>query len=230
MICYGVGSPDWQLVILWMARHLSVCSCTVYGLKRLSHQVFDSVLYTSFLLFILCSTSSMMVDVLLVLLIPCFIRFVQGLLVLFLKSCIFFKFGTRFIARWLLSFVIIFHLILEGWEVPEIHRPGHDEEQAKEKAHAKTLCALQRIFLDKYTAHLWSSVHLQDDEIHHEILEDVEQRMNYRKDVYKTLKRVLAKYRHKFDGLFLYDESDESEEGIDDENDAWTCKFNTNRK
>ena len=95
-----------------------------------------------------------------------------------------------------------------------------DEEQAKEKAHAKTLWALQRIFFDKYTTHLWSSVHLQDDEIHQEILKDVEQRMNDRKDVYKILKRVLVKHRHKFDGLFLYDESDESEEDMDDENDA----------
>ena len=68
------------------------------------------------------------------------------------------------------------------------------------------------LFRQNYTAHLWSSVHLQDNEIHQEIMEDVEQRIHDRKDEYKTLKRVLVKHRHKFDGLFLYDESDESEE------------------
>ena len=55
-------------------------------------------------------------------------------------------------------------------------------------------------------------------------MEDLEQRMSDGKDVYKTLKRVMAKHHHKFDGLFLYDESDESEEDMDeDENDDCTC-------
>ena len=96
---------------------------------------------------------------------------------------------------------------------------GMNEERAKEKAHMKTSWAVQRIFFDKYRTHLWSSEHLKDDETHQELVEDLEQRMSDGKDVDKTLKRVIAKYRHNFDGLFMYDEDDETEEDTDDEND-----------
>ena len=96
---------------------------------------------------------------------------------------------------------------------------GMDEGEAKEKAYAKTLWALQRVFFEKYTAHLWSTVHIQDNDTHLEIVEDLEQRMVDRKDADKTLKRVMAKHRRKFDSLFLYDDTDESEEDMDDAND-----------
>ena len=93
---------------------------------------------------------------------------------------------------------------------------GMNEEEAKEKAYSKVLWTLQRSFFDKYEAHLWNSFHLKEQETHEEIKAELEERMSDGKDVYKTIKRVMTKHRHKFDGLFLYEES---EEETDEEND-----------
>ena len=40
-------------------------------------------------------------------------------------------------------------------------------------------------------------------------MDELEEKMSDGKDVYKTIKRVMTKYRHKFDGLFIPEESDE---------------------
>ena len=106
---------------------------------------------------------------------------------------------------------------------------GMEGDRAKEEAHAKTISAVQRIFFEKYRSHMWSAKHLKDDETHQEILEDLEGKMSEGKDVYKTLKRLMAKYKHKFDGLFVYDESDDEDTGEqedmedeEEEEDVWT--------
>ena len=85
-----------------------------------------------------------------------------------------------------------------------IHQ-GMSEEQAKEKAYMKTLWVFQRVFFDKYISFLWSDVYLKEDEIHNEIVDDLEYKMEGGMDINKALKRVVAKYRHKFDEFFLYD-------------------------
>ena len=50
------------------------------------------------------------------------------------------------------------------------------EEQAKEKAYMKTLWELQRVCFDKYISYLWKNVYLKEDEIHNEIVDDLEWR------------------------------------------------------
>ena len=73
-----------------------------------------------------------------------------------------------------------------------IHQ-GMSEEQAKEKAYMKTLWVFQRVFFDKYISFLWSDVYLKEDEIHNEIVDDLEYKMEGGMDINKALKRVVCK-------------------------------------
>ena len=74
------------------------------------------------------------------------------------------------------------------------------QEQTKEKAYMKTLFTFQRVFFD--ISYLWSDVYLKEDEIHNEIVDDLEYKMEGGMDIYNSLKREVAKHRHKFDELF----------------------------
>ena len=94
---------------------------------------------------------------------------------------------------------------------------GMEEEQAREKAYSKALWSIQRIFFGKYMVYLWNAFHLKDDETHQEIMDELEEKMDDGKNLYKMIKRVMTKYRHKFDGLFIYEESDDDE--MDEESD-----------
>lgn len=96
---------------------------------------------------------------------------------------------------------------------------GMSEEQAKEKAYMKTLWALQKVFFNKYMLYLWSDVYLKEDETHNEIVDDLEYKLEAGMDISKALKRVVAKHRHKFDELFLYDKDEvERMEAEDEDN------------
>ena len=96
---------------------------------------------------------------------------------------------------------------------------GMDEELAEEKAYMKTLWALQRTFFNNYMAYLWSNSHLKEDETHQEIMDDLEEKIDGGMNIHKALKRVIAKHRAKFDGLFQQEE-DEDEEMESDDGDS----------
>ena len=94
---------------------------------------------------------------------------------------------------------------------------GLDQEQAKEKAHTKSLWAVKRVFINHFTTFLWSIAHLKGDDLYQEITDELEDRMDKGVDINKAIKRVVAKYQAKFDGLFLYDEDADEEREADDE-------------
>ena len=55
---------------------------------------------------------------------------------------------------------------------------GMDEEQAKEKAHKKTLWLVKRIFFDYYLSFLSLDFHLKDDDTHQELMAQLEEKMD----------------------------------------------------
>ena len=86
-----------------------------------------------------------------------------------------------------------------------------DEEDAKEKAHAKNLWAVKNTFFDHYMAFLSLNIRLKDNETHQDIMEEIEEKMEEGTNIDKALKRIVAKHRSKFDSLFEYDHRDEDE-------------------
>ena len=88
---------------------------------------------------------------------------------------------------------------------------GMEEDQAMEKAYAKTLWSLKRIFFDQYLSFLWSYIHLRDDETHQEIMDDLEEKLDKGVDLNKSIRRIIGKHKAKFDGLVQYeDDSDDN--------------------
>ena len=94
---------------------------------------------------------------------------------------------------------------------------GMDEEEAKEKVHEKTLWLVKRIFFDYYLSFLSLNFRLKDDDTHQELMAELEEKTDEGMDIDKALKRIMGKYRPKFDNLFDYDESDEVDWESDDE-------------
>ena len=94
---------------------------------------------------------------------------------------------------------------------------GMDEEEAKEKAHEKTLWLVKRIFFDYYLTFLLLNFHLKDDDTHQELMAELEEKTDEGMDFDKALKRIMGRYRPKFDNLFDYDEPDEVESENDEE-------------
>ena len=67
---------------------------------------------------------------------------------------------------------------------------------------------------------------LQNDDVHIEIMNDLDQRIYGGLDIDKSLRRVIPKYRSKFDSLFDYDEesiekikAEDDDEDDDEDND-----------
>ena len=86
---------------------------------------------------------------------------------------------------------------------------GMQEDQAKQKAHMKTLWAVKRIFFNTYKDFLSSYLHLKDNDTHREIVENLEEKVNNGMEVNKALDRVIPKHQAIFDGLFQdYGDSD----------------------
>ena len=95
---------------------------------------------------------------------------------------------------------------------------GMSEDQAGEKANAKTLWAVKRNFFARFMDFLSNYLRLKDDETYQEITSDLEEKIEKGVDINKTLNRVISRYKSKFDGLFVQDEeSEEEEENEDDE-------------
>ena len=97
---------------------------------------------------------------------------------------------------------------------------GMTEEEAREKAHVKVLWAVKRIFFDHYSNFLRQNVHLEKDETHQEIMDDLQSKLESGIDVKDALSRALVKHKTKFEGLFNYqseDSEDENEEETSDE-------------
>ena len=59
--------------------------------------------------------------------------------------------------------------------------------------------------------------HLKDDDTHQELMAELEEKTAEGMDIDKAVKRIMGRYRPKFDILFDYDESDEDESENDDE-------------
>ena len=91
-----------------------------------------------------------------------------------------------------------------------------NEEEAKEKAHLKTVWAVKRIFFDHYKTFLSLNLHLKDDDTHQDIMAELEEKTDQGMNIGKALKRSMAKHRSKFDGLFEYDEDEEEDEQEDE--------------
>ena len=93
---------------------------------------------------------------------------------------------------------------------------GMEEGEAAEKARFKTTPDLKRAFFDRYREFLRHHQTLRHDEIHSEILEDLENRVEDGMDVRHAVKRALAKHDHEFAGLLQYEEEEEEESDVDE--------------
>ena len=95
---------------------------------------------------------------------------------------------------------------------------GMTEDQAGEKADAKTLWAVKRNFFARFKDFLLNYLRLKDNDTYQEITSDVEEKIEKGVDINKALNRVIPRYKSKFEGLFIQDEeSEEEEENEDDE-------------
>ena len=83
---------------------------------------------------------------------------------------------------------------------------GLNADQAKEKANRKTRWDLKRMFFNRYKDFLTSYLHLQDNETHLEVVEDLEDKVHKGMDVNKALNRVMPKHWSKFKALFHHEE------------------------
>ena len=91
------------------------------------------------------------------------------------------------------------------------------EDQAGEKANAKTLWAVKRNFFARFMDFFLNYLRLKDDDTYQEITSDLEEKIEKGVDINKALNRVIARYKSKFEGLFVQDEESEEEENEDDE-------------
>jgi len=97
---------------------------------------------------------------------------------------------------------------------------GVNEGEAMEKAYVKSLPEVKRIFFDHYETFLWRYQTLRYDEIHQEIVEDLEGRLDGGVDIRHAVKRAMAKHKHEFEGLFQYEnEDDDEEDDVDSQDD-----------
>lgn len=96
---------------------------------------------------------------------------------------------------------------------------GMDEDQAREKAHVKTLWAVKRIFFDHLKTFIGLSIHLGPDDTFQEIMNDVDVMVDKGLPLRPTLKRVVARYQSQFDSLFQYDDGESDEESEEMEED-----------
>jgi uncharacterized protein YoaH (UPF0181 family) len=92
---------------------------------------------------------------------------------------------------------------------------GMDDELAKEKANVKTLWAVKRYFFESYETFLSLGIHLKDDDTHQEIMDDIEEKIDKGVSEGKAIKRVIAKHRAKFEGIFQREEDEEMEDNED---------------
>ena len=58
---------------------------------------------------------------------------------------------------------------------------------------------------------------LQDSDTHHQIVEELQQKMEKGFDVNTSLDRVLPKHKAEFEGLFLQEDSEEEEASSEDQ-------------
>ena len=104
-----------------------------------------------------------------------------------------------------------------------INEEGMDEEDARVKAHEKTLWLVKRIFFENYTTYLRHTLHIMEDEVHQEVLSEIEGKMADGMDMDKAVKKVLLRIRPQFDSLFEYEEmatdDEEDNENETDESD-----------
>ena len=95
-----------------------------------------------------------------------------------------------------------------------------NEEDAREKAHEKTLWLVKRIFFDLYATFLSLNLHLKNSETHQEIMDDLEEKPDKGMDVDKSIKKSMVQHKAKFDQPFEYDETDEEEEEMEGESET----------
>ena len=82
---------------------------------------------------------------------------------------------------------------------------GMGEEEASEKANVKTAWAVKRFFFNQFEIFLTFTMTLQDDDTYRDIVADIEEKLNKGVDMEKAVKRVLIKYKDKFEALFQQD-------------------------
>ena len=91
------------------------------------------------------------------------------------------------------------------------------EEDAREKAHEKIPWLIKRVFFEYYTAFIRRTLLVTENEVHQEMLSDIEDKTGEGVAVDKAIKKVLGQHRAKFDSLFEYEESDEEEMEVAEE-------------
>ena len=97
---------------------------------------------------------------------------------------------------------------------------GLPKRLAEQKAHMKTLWMMKCFFFDTYKTFLTSLILLRDNEMHQEIMNDVDEKMDKDLTIGTALKRVMLKHQSKFNGLFEQDgDSSETEDTDDSENE-----------
>ena len=96
---------------------------------------------------------------------------------------------------------------------------GMDEDEAREKAHEKLLWSIKKHFFDSLTNFMSDYLRLKDDETFQLMLNDIEEKLEEKgKDTDVTLRRVIRRFKSKFDGLFEEGEDiDNEEEELSDE-------------
>ena len=92
---------------------------------------------------------------------------------------------------------------------------GMDDQMAEQKALMKTRWMRKRIFFDTYMTFLTYFIRLRDNDIHQEIVDDVDEKIDKGLHVRTALRRAMVKHKSKFDGLF-----EQVEEPEEDETDA----------
>ncbi len=97
-----------------------------------------------------------------------------------------------------------------------IEEENVDDARAREKAYAKTLWAIKGHFFDSLETFLIQTIRLRDDDAFQEIVTDIDEKTEKGMDLNKAVKRVLPKYKHKFESLFEYNPELEEEEAESD--------------
>ena len=106
-----------------------------------------------------------------------------------------------------------------------VNDDGLNEEDAREKAHEKTLWLVKRIFFETYSTFLRHSLRVMEDEVHREIMSDLKDKTEDEgMDVERAVKKTLVQHRPKFEELFEYDDDDDDDVDDSDEEEKGSDK------
>ena len=79
---------------------------------------------------------------------------------------------------------------------------GIDEENAIDKANMKTLWSVKKFFFERYETFMGRYFQLKEDDTYLDMVADIEEKIDKEVQLDKAIKRVMIKYRDKFDPLF----------------------------